>query len=100
MKQFVEWLTKLGGEGREGKELNRHRGGVGDSNFLCSEYDDRADQEANEMNSREGDHSCNTGNVAADGKYLEEVDTLDMDGIQGRHIAEYSKQRRPFWCGV
>ena len=52
-----------------------------DSKFLCSEYDGRADQEANETDSREWDHSCNTGNVVADGKYLEEVDTFYTDGI-------------------
>ena len=66
-----------------------------DSNFLYSEYDGRADQEANETYSWEWDHSCNTGNVTADGKYLGEVDTFDIDGIQGRHIAEYSEQRQP-----
>ena len=59
-----------------------------DSNFLCSEYDGRADQEANETDSREWVHSCNTRNVVAYGKYLEEVDTFDIDGIQERHIAE------------
>ena len=53
------------------------------------------DQAANETDSREWDHSYNTRNIPADGKYLEEVDTIDIDGIQGRHIAEYSKQRRP-----
>ena len=53
---------------REGKELNRGRGEVGDSNFLYSEYDGRVDQETNETDSREWDHSCNIGNVAADGK--------------------------------
>ena len=42
MKQSTDWLTELGGEGREGKELNNDRGGVGDSNFLCLEYDGRA----------------------------------------------------------
>ena len=68
---------------------------MGDSNFLCSEYDSRADQEANETDSWEWYHSYNTGNFTADGKYLEEVDTFDTDGIQGRHIAEYSEQRRP-----
>ena len=47
------------------------------------------------LDSTEWDHSYNTRNVAADGKYLEEVETFDSDGIQGRHIAEYSKQRRP-----
>ena len=64
-----------------------------DSNFLCSEYDGKADQETNETDSWEWDHSCNTGNVTADGKYLGEVDTFDIDGIQGRHIAEYSENR-------
>ena len=44
-----------------------------DSNFLYSEYDDRADQAANETNSCERDHSCNTGNVTACGKHMEEV---------------------------
>ena len=45
------------------------------------------------LNSWEWDHSYNTENVTTDGKYLEEVDTFDIDGIQGRHIAEYSEQR-------
>ena len=39
------------------------------------------DQEANETDSREWDHSCNTGNIATDGKYLEEVDAFDIDGV-------------------
>ena len=47
-----------------------------DSNFLCLEYDDREDQEANETDSWEWDDSCNTRNVTADGKCLEEVDTF------------------------
>ena len=68
---------------------------MADSKFLCSEYDDRADQAANETDSWEWDHSCNTGDVVADGKYLEEVDSFEIDGIQGRHIVEYSEQRRP-----
>ena len=76
--------------GEGGKELNRGKGSVVDSNFLCSEYDGRADQAANENDSWEWDHSCNTGNVTANGKYLGEV---DIDGIQGRYIAEYSEQR-------
>ena len=53
--------------------------GVGDSKFLCSEYDGMDDLTANETDSQERDHSCNTGNVTADGKYL-------VGG--GRH----------FWC--
>ena len=47
------------------------------------------------LDSWEWDHSCNTRNVTTNGKYLEEVDTFDTDGIQGRHIVEYSEQRRP-----
>ena len=73
--------------------MNRGRGSVVDLDFLCSEYDARVDQEANETNSWEWDHSCNTGNVTVDGKYLGEVDTFDINGIQGRHIEEYSEQR-------
>ena len=61
--------------------MKRDKGGVGASKFLCSEYEGRADQAANETASREWDHSCNTGNVTVDGKYLEEVDTFDTDGI-------------------
>ena len=49
-----------------------------DSNFLFSEYDGRADQAANETKSWECDHSYNTGNVTADGKYLGEVGTFDI----------------------
>ena len=81
--------------GGEGKELNRGRGSVVDLKFLCSEYDGRANQVINEADSWERDHSYNTRNVTADGKYLGEVDTFDIDGIQGRHITEYSEQRRP-----
>ena len=68
---------------------------MGDSNFLCLEYDDRADQAVNEIESREWDHSYNTRNVVADGKYLEAEENFDTDGIQGRHITEYSEQRHP-----
>ena len=74
--------------GGEGKELNRGKGSVVDSNFLCSEYDERENQVANETNSWEWDHGCNMGNVTVDGKYLGEVDTFGTDGIQGRHITE------------
>ena len=61
------------------------------------------------LNSWEWDHSYNTRDVTVDGKYLEEVDTFDIDGIQGRHIAVYSKQSQPnagilpnyfLWVGV
>ena len=77
----------------KGKELNKGRGSVVDSNFLCSEYYGREDQVANETDSWERDHSCNTGKVTEDGKYSGEVDTFGIDGIQGRLIAEYSQQR-------
>ena len=46
------------------------------------------------LNSWEWDHSCNTESVTADGKYLGEVDTFGTNGIQGRHIVEYYKQRQ------
>ena len=73
--------------GGEREELNMARGSVVESNFLCSKYDSRADQAANETDSWEWDHHCNTGNVTTDGKYLGEVDHFDIDGIQGRQIA-------------
>ena len=44
------------------------QGSTGDSKFLCLEYDDRADLEANETDSWERDHSCYTRNVTADEK--------------------------------
>ena len=47
------------------------------------------------LNSWEWDHSYNTENVVADGKYLAEVDTFNANGIQVRHIAKYPEQRRP-----
>ena len=81
------------GGGEERKKNEQGQGGVGDSNFLCSEYDGKVDQETNETDSREWDHSYNTGNVIVDGKFLEEVENFDTNGIQGRHISEYSEQR-------
>ena len=66
-----------------------------DSNFLCSEHDGRVDQEENETDSWERDHSYNIRDVTAYGKNLGEADTFGIDGIQGRHIIEYSEQRRP-----
>ena len=64
---------------------------MGDSNFLCLEYDNKADQVANETDSWERDHSCNTRNITTDRKCLGKADTCDVDGIQGRHITEYSQ---------
>ena len=72
--------------------MNRGRG-EGDSNFLCSEYDGRVDQAANETNSWERDHSCNTEDVNANGKYLGDVDTFCIYGIQERHIKKFYEQR-------
>ena len=80
MRQSDDWPTKW--VGGEGKELNRGRGSVVESNFLCLEYDDKVNQEANEIDSWERDHSCNIGNVTTDAKYLADVDTFDIDGIQ------------------
>ena len=73
--------------------VEQGKGIMGDSNFLCSEYENRENQEANETNSWERDRSCNTGDVTADGKYLGEVDTFGINGIQGRYNAKYSEQR-------
>ena len=70
-----------------GGGCNRGKGSVVDSNFLCLEHDSRVDQEANETDSWERDHSCNTGDVTANGRYLGEVETFSIDGIQGRRIA-------------
>ena len=77
-----------GGEG-----VQQGQGIMVDSNFLFSEYDSRADQEANETDSWEKDHSCNTGNVTTTGKYLEDIDAFDIDGIQVGHIVKYYEQR-------
>ena len=73
--------------GGEGGGVKQGKGIMVDSNFLCSEYDGRVDQETNEIDSWERDHSSNTGNVTTDGKYLGEVDTFGIEGIQGGHIA-------------
>ena len=78
-----------------GGGVEQGQGIMVDSNFLYSEYDGRVDQETNETDSRERDHSYNTKNVTADGKYLGEVNTFGIDGIQGRHTTKYSEQRRP-----
>ena len=75
--------------------MNKGRGSVVDSKLFCSEYENRVNQVVNETDSWEWDHSCNTENIIADGKYLGEVDTFDIDGMQGRHIAKYSEQRQP-----
>ena len=76
-----------------GEDLNRDRESVVESNFLCSKYDGRANLAANKTDLWERDHSCNIKDVTTDGKYLGEVDTFSIDGIQGRNIVEYSEQR-------
>ena len=43
------------------------KGIIGESYFLCLEYDDRDDLEANEIDSWVRDHSCNTGKITAMG---------------------------------
>ena len=65
--------------GGGGKELNRGKGSVLGLKFLCLEYDTRAYQASNETDSWERDHSCITGNVTTNGKYLGEVDIFDID---------------------
>ena len=73
--------------------MEQGQGITGDSNFLCSEYDGRAYQAANETDSWERDHSYNTGNVTADGKYLEKEILLVLMGSKEDTFAEYSEQR-------
>ena len=43
------------------------KGSMGDSNFLCSEHDGRDDLEANEIDSWDRDHSCNTRKITTMG---------------------------------
>ena len=76
-----------------GGEVEQGQGIMGDSNFLCSKSEGRANHAANETGSWERDHSCNTRNVTADGKYLGEVYTFGIDGIKGRNITKYYEQR-------
>ena len=45
------------------------QGSMGDSKFLCSEYENREELVANETDSLERDHSCITGKVTTNGKY-------------------------------
>ena len=47
----------------------REHGSMGDSKFLFSEYDDRDELVANETNSLDWDHSCNTEKITTNGKY-------------------------------
>ena len=46
------------------------QGSTGDSKFLCSEYDGKADMEADDTDSSGGVHSCDTEEMTANGKYL------------------------------
>ena len=84
--------NSLNGEGVEEKYLNRGRGRETQNSFVQSMMAGWTRKQM-KFESWEWDHNCNTGNVTADGKYLEEVDSFDIDGIQGRNIAEYSEQR-------
>ena len=43
----------------------REKESMGDSKFLCSNYDDRVDLEANETNSWERDHRCKNRKINA-----------------------------------
>ena len=70
---------------------------MGNSNFLCLEYDGRADQAENETESREWDHSCNTRNVTIDGKYLGKVDTLIIMGSKEDTLQSTMSKGDPKW---
>ena len=87
--------------------MNRARGSIVDSNFLCSDYDGRVNQATNETNSWERDHSCNTRNVITDGKYLGEVDNFVLMGSKEDTLQSTLNKGDPMWeccqtvfCGV
>ena len=67
---------------------------MGDSNFLCLEYDGRDDLEDNDTDSWGGNHSCGTREMTIMVDNWGSNWTSDIQGIQGRLIVEYSKQRR------
>ena len=94
MKQSTDRLTELGGEGAK-RKLNKGRGEWATQTSFVQSMTAGQTRHQMKLDSREWDHSCNTGNVIANGIYLREVDTSSIDGIQGRHIAEYSEQRQP-----
>ena len=81
----------MGGKGRKG--LDKGRGEWETQTFFVQSMMVGRSKKQMKLNSWEWDHSCNTKNVTAYGKYLEAEDTFNTDGIQGRHIVEYSEQR-------
>ena len=68
---------------------------MGDSNFLCSYYDNRDDLEANDTDLWGRDHNFEAEEIIAMGNTEGGNWNSDIQGIQGRLIAEYSEQRRP-----
>ena len=74
--------------------MNRGRGRETQNSFVHSMTASQTRQQM-KLDSWEWDHSCNTRNVTVNGKCLEEVDTFEIDGIQGRIIVEYYEQRQP-----
>ena len=74
--------------------MEQGQGIMGDSKFLCSEYEDKANLEKNETKSWERDHSYNTRKITTKGNTEGGNWNRNIHGIQGRLIIEYSKQRR------
>ena len=76
------WTDSLNWGGRGGKEKTEQGQGGRETqtSFVQSMIAGRTRQQM-KLISWEWDHSCNTRNVIVDGKYLEEVDTFDTDGI-------------------
>ena len=59
---------------------------MGDSKFLCLEYDDKDYLEVDDTESWGGDHRCGTREMTAMGGTWESNWTSDIQGIQGRLI--------------
>ena len=89
MGQLDIWNSKGTGtlNGEHGK------GSTGESNFLCSKYNDRDDVVVDDTNSWGGNHTCGTREMNAMGDTWGYSWTSDIHGIQGRLIAQYSEQK-------
>ena len=74
----------------------QRQGIMGDSNFLCSEYDDRVDLARNETDSWERDHSCNTGKANANGKYEGGVTKLVVSEGSKEDSSQTMNKGHPF----
>ena len=71
---------------------------MGDSKFLCSEYESRDDLAANDTDSWGGNHSCEIRKMTAMGDTWGSNWTSDIQGIQGRLI--YPGDPRETHCRV